>query len=328
MFAKNFWEGKKILITGGAGFIGSTLARNLLNLNCEVRIADNLSRGKIENIKEILDKVQFSKVDLTDIKNCISLSENVDYVFHLAAAVGGIHFIKRENVGGLTPSALMNINMMEAARINDIDRFLFASSACVYRERSSELNMFREEEGYPAYPHTTYGWAKILGEILCKAYYTDYGIKSSAIRIFNAYGENEEFNPKWSHVIPSFIRKTMLFPKEEFKIFGDGKQERAFLHVQDCVDGLLLGMQKIENADSINLGSEEVVSISDLAKKIIGLSRKNIEVRYDLSGPRGTNRYCADTTKMKEILEWKPNINLNEGLRRTFDWAGEKIQWN
>ncbi len=318
-------SGKRVLVTGGAGFIGSHLVKKLLDLGNEVIVADNFSRGRIENIRDCLNEITLHRVDLTKIENCIMVTRDVEYVFHLAAPVGGIHYIKGENVENLTPAVLMNINMLEASRINDVERFLFTSSACVYGEKNPELNIFKEEDAYPANPATTYGWAKILGEIACKSYYEDYGIKCSVVRIFNAYGENENLDPKWSHVIPSLIRKAILYPKEGFSIFGDGRQERAFLYVGDCVEGLIRAMEKIENADPINLGSEEVTSIGELAKKIVSLSGKNIKIEYDLSGPKGTYKYCADTTKMKKILNWKPKIPLDEGLKGTYKWAEREI---
>ena len=215
----------------------------------------------------------------------------------------------------------MNTNMLEAARINDVERFLFTSSACVYRDQERGLNSFKEEDAIPANPLTTYGWAKLLGEIQCKAYHQDYGIKCSAPRIFNAYGENETLDPKWSHVIPSLIRKAISYPEEGFRIFGDGKQERAFLYVEDCVDGLLLNMEKVTDAEPINLGSHELTSIKVLAEKIIEISGKDIEIEYDLTGPKGTNRYCADTTRMEQILDWMPTTTLEEGLKSTYKWA-------
>jgi len=319
------WTGSRALVTGGAGFIGSHLAKKLLDLGCEVYVADNFSRGNKENLEPFLDKIHLYFLDLTKLENCLTATEDVDYVFHLAASVGGIHYIKKENVEGSTPSLLMNTNMLEAARINDIERFLFTSSACVYREKNSCLNKFKEEDAYPANPLTTYGWAKLLGEIQCRSYHLDHGLKCSVIRIFNAYGENENLDSTWSHVIPSLIRKAIRHPREEFKIFGDGLQERAFLYVQDCVHGLMLSMEKITDADPINLGSEEVVSIKELAKNIIRLSGKNIDVKYDLSGPQGTHRYCADTTRMKRVLRWRPQIPLDEGLRTTYEWAKRKL---
>lgn len=315
------WNGKNVLVTGGAGFIGSHLVERLLELGSAVSVADDFSRGKRKNIEPFLDEINLNIVDLTKLENCIKVTKDIDYVFHLAASVGGIHYIKKENVGGSTPSLLMNTNMLEAARINDVERFLFTSSACVYREKTLELNRFREEDAYPANPSTTYGWAKLMGEIQCKSYYQDYGIKSSVVRIFNAYGENENLDPRWSHVIPSTIRKVILYPKEELRIFGDGTQERAFLYVKDCVEGLILSMEKIEDAEPINLGSEELVSINELTKKIIELSGKQIPIEYDLSAPPGTHKYCADTTKMKKILGWSPSTPLSEGLKRTYNWA-------
>lgn len=315
------WKDKKVLVTGGAGFIGSHLTEKLLDMGCKVSVADNFSRGKKENIEPFLDKIHLYEVDLTDVGNCLLATKDINYVFHLAASVGGIHYIKKENVEGSTPSILMNTNILEAAVKNNVERFLFASSACVYREKSLELNQFKEEEVFPAEPPTTYGWAKVLGEIQCKSYSLDYGIKTSAVRIFNCYGECENLNPRWSHVIPSLIRKAILYPEEEFKLFGDGKQERAFLYVEDCVEGFLLAMEKIENGEAINLGSEEVISIGELSKRIVRLSGKNIDIKFDLSGPQGTHRYCADTTKMKKMLGWSPKVSLDEGLKRVYDWG-------
>ena len=314
------WEGKKVLVTGGAGFIGSHLVKKLLDMGCDVSVADNFSRGRRENIEPFLDEIHLYQVDLTKLENCMLAAKDIDDVFHLAASVGGIHYIKRDNVEGSTPSILMNTNMLEASVKNSVERFLFASSACVYRERSLELNEFKEEDAFPANPPTTYGWAKVMGEIQCRSYHIDYGLKTSSLRIFNCYGENENLDPRWSHVIPSLIRKVILYPKEEFKLFGDGEQERAFLYVEDCVEGLLLAMEKITDGDVINLGSEEVISIGKLAEKIVKLSDKDMNMEYDLSGPRGTHRYCANTEKMKKVLEWSPKVSLDEGLERIYKW--------
>ena len=320
-----FWGGRRVLVTGGAGFIGSHLVRKLLDLECTVYVADNFSRGSRENIGRFLDQIHLYPVDLVELENCLTCTKDVDYVFHLAASVGGIHYIKRENVEGLTPSIMMNTNMLEAARRNYVERFLFTSSACIYQEKSQALNRFREEEAYPANPATTYGWAKLMGEIQCKSYYLDYGLKSSVVRIFNAYGENESLDPKWSHVIPSLIRKAILYPKEGYGIFGDGKQKRAFLYVQDCVEGLILAMEKIEDADPINLGSDELTSIQKLAEKIADISGKHIKIEHDPTGPQGTHRYCADLTKMRKTLNWSPKFSLDEGLLRTYEWARGKL---
>jgi len=318
-------EARKVLVTGGAGFIGSHLVERLLELSCDVSVADNLSRGTIENIKPFLGKIRFHKTDLTSIENCLSVTKDAGYVFHLASSVGGVQYIRTQNVDNLTPSVLMNMNMLEAARICDVEGFAFTSSACVYREKNSSLNRFKEDEAFPADPPTTYGWAKVLGEVACRSYHQDYGIKCAVVRIFNAYGERENLDPRWSHVVPSLIRKAILYPKEKFRIFGDGCQERAFLYVKDCVEGLVVAMERISDADPVNLGSEEVISIRQLAEKIVNLSGKGIEIEFDPSGPRGVNRYCADTTKMKNVLNWRPRISLEEGLKKTYQWAEEVL---
>jgi GDP-D-mannose 3',5'-epimerase len=315
------WTDSRVLVTGGAGFIGSSLIRTLLSMGCKVRVADNFSRGTRENIAEVIGDIDLLTMDLTSQDNCYKACEGMDFVFHLAASVGGIQFIRRENVGGLTPSIQMNTNMLEAVRKNDIKRFVFASSACVYRERFAELNRFKESDAIPANPATTYGWAKLLGEIQCRAYHEDYGIKCSSARIFNAYGERENLDPRWSHVIPSLICKAINFPSEGFTIFGDGSQERAFLYVQDCVDGLIRFMEKLTKAEAVNLGSNDLVSIRELAERVIRISNKDITIKWDETGPTGTNRYCADQTLMRKVLDWIPATPLDVGLQRTYAWA-------
>ena len=315
------WSESRILVTGGAGFIGSALVRRLIALGANVRVADNFSRGSKQNIQDVLNQIELQEVDLTKEDNCDNVCKDMDYVFHLAASVGGIQFINKENVGGLTPSIQMNTNMLESARKNDIQRFVFTSSACIYRQRSHELNQFKELDAFPANPATTYGWAKLLGEIQLKAYHDDYGLKGSSARIFNAYGERENLDPRWSHVIPSLIRKAILYPTEGYKMFGDGTQERAFLYVEDCVDGLLLFMEKLINAEIVNLGSDEVVSIRRLAEEVIKISGKNIKAEWDSKGPTGTYRYSANQKEMIKLLQWKPQTSLSEGLNQTYQWA-------
>jgi nucleoside-diphosphate-sugar epimerase len=279
----------------------------------------------MENMEGFLDKIEFLRLDLTNPNSCLVACHDIDCIFHLAASVGGIHYINKENVEGSTPSILMNTNMLEGARQADVSSFLFASSACVYREKSLNLNHFSEDDAYPANPATTYGWAKVLGEIQCKSYLTDYGIKSASARIFNAFGQNESLDPKSAHVIPSLIRKAIRYPEERFSVFGDGKQERAFLYVKDCVEGLIRCHQTIEDGSAINLGSEEVVSVEEVAKQVVTLSGKDIPIEFDLAGPQGTRRYCADTNRMRQLLKWHPTMPFIDGLRNTFEWARRKI---
>jgi GDP-D-mannose 3',5'-epimerase len=321
----SFWKESCVLVTGGAGFIGSHLIKKLVDIGANVVVADNLSRGRLENLGSYVEKVSFRKVDLTDLRECVSVSKGVDYIFHLASAVGGVQYIFKENVENLTPPGTMNLNMPEAARRNNAKGYVFASSACVYRSNGDALNQFREEDAFPANPPTTYGWAKILGEIACKAYFKDYGLHSSAIRIFNAYGEYENLDPKSSHVIPSLIRKAILYPYEDFVMFGDGSQERAFLYVGDLVEAFLLAMQRPGEGKAINIGSDELASINEIAEKVISISGKNVVVKYDPEGPRGFKRYCADLSLARKSLGWRAHTKLEEGLRRTYNWANIEL---
>jgi UDP-glucose 4-epimerase len=321
------WQNESVLVTGGAGFIGSYLTERLVEIDAEVVIADNLSRGGFEKIEHLSDDLEFRPVDLTTHKGCIEATEGIDHVFHLAASVGGIHFIQRENVGGLTPSVLMNQHMLEAARINDVDRFLFASSACIYRQEQDDLNEFSEEQAIPANPHSTYGWAKVLGEIACDAYQTDTDLETSSVRIFNCYGPRESLDPDSSHVIPSLCRKVIEEPDGgSIELFGDGTQERGFIYVTDLIDGMLQAIEKKADGEPINLGNgNEVVSMNELAETIIDISNKDISIEHDLSKPTGTDKYAADTTKMKEELNWEPSTRLEDGLEQVYEWAKSEL---
>jgi UDP-glucose 4-epimerase len=322
------WENRTVLVTGGAGFIGSHLAEKLIKFGANVIVADNFSRGNFEKISHIKDDVEVRSVDLTTHKGCIEATEGVDDVFHLAASVGGIHYIQRENVYGLTPSVLMNQHMLEATRIHDVDRFLFASSACIYRQKHDDLNRFSEEQAIPADPHSTYGWAKVLGEVACEAYHTDTDVDTGAVRIFNCYGPRESLEPESSHVIPSLCRKAIEAEDgEAIELFGDGTQERGFIYVTDLVVGMIRAMEKKTDGEPINLGNgNEVVSINELAKRIIDISGKNLSIDHDLSKPTGTDKYAIDDTKMKAELNWEPNISLEEGLQHIYEWAEAELE--
>ena len=322
------WSDRTVLVTGGAGFIGSHLVERLLELDAAVTIADDLSRGDLDNIVHLLDDIDLCLVDLTTEEGCLRATEGVDDVFHLAASVGGIHFINREQVGGLTPSVLMNQHLLEAARINDVDRFLFASSACIYNQEHDGLNRFSEEQGYPASPHTTYGWAKILGEVACRAYQADYDLATSSVRIFNAYGPRESLDPDSSHVIPSLCRKVIEEPNGgSIELFGDGSQERGFIYVTDLVEGFLRAIEEKSDGEPINLGNgSEVVSIDDLAEAIVDISGKDLSIEHDLSKPTGTDKYCADPTRMKAALDWEPKTPLEDGLHRVYEWTERELE--
>lgn len=321
------FEGSTVVVTGGAGFIGCHLVERLCELDCDVVVADDFSRGRLENIEHLLNEIEVVPVDLTTSEGCLRATDGVDDVFHLAASVGGVHYIQRENVGGLTPSVLMNQQMLEAARINGVEKFLFASSACIYRQEHDDLNRFSEEQAIPANPHSTYGWAKVLGEVACQAYHEDCDVDCGMVRIFNAYGPRESLDPDSSHVIPSLCRKVIEEPDGgSIELFGDGTQERGFIFVTDLVEGMLRAMERKTDCEPINLGNgAEVVSINELAETIIDVSGKDLSIEHDLSKPTGTDKYAADTERMEAALEWTPEVTLKEGVRRVYEWAESRL---
>lgn len=324
------WENQTVLVTGGAGFIGSFLTEALLNRGADVVVADNFSRGDFGKIAHLEEQIEIRPADLTTHKGCVEATQDVNQVFHLAASVGGIHYIQRENVHGLTPSVLMNQHMLEAARIQDVDRFMFASSACIYRQQHEDLNRFSESQAIPANPHSTYGWAKILGEVACNAYHTDTTVDTGAVRIFNCYGPQENLDPDSSHVIPSLCGKVIeAEDNDSIELFGDGSQERGFIYVTDLVEGMIRAMEVKTDGKPINLGNgDEVVSINELAKKIINISGKSLEIEHDLSKPTGTDKYAIDDTNMKNELNWEPETSLEDGLEKVYRWAEAELEKN
>lgn len=320
-------DDSRVLVTGGAGFIGSFLVDRLLEEGHEVVVADDLSRGSFENIEHVVDDVDLVPVDLTTREGCIRATEGVADVYHLAASVGGIHYIQRAQVGGLTPSVLMNQQLLEAARINDVDRFLFASSACIYRQQHDDLNRFSEDQAIPADPHSTYGWAKVIGEVACRAYDEDCDLDTGMVRIFNAYGPRESLDPERSHVIPSLCRKVIAADDgDSIELFGDGTQQRGFIYITDLVEGMIRAMEHATDGEPINLGNgREVVSINDLAEQLIAISGKDLAIEHDLSKPTGTDKYAADTERMEAALDWHPGTTLETGLGKVYEWAAAEL---
>lgn len=316
----SFWDGKKVLVTGGAGFIGSHLVEQLVAENAEVRAVDNLENGLLDNLELCRDKIEFITNDLTEPISCKAAVKGVELVFSLAARVGGVDYNIKHPATMFTQNVLINTLMLQAAREEAIDRYLCVSSACIYPRYCTIPTP--ESEGFKDEPEPTnrgYGWAKRIAEIQAQTYAQEFGMKIAIVRPYNTYGPRDHFSPEKSHVIPAIIRR--IFNEEDpLVIWGDGEQTRAFVYVTDVVKGMILAVEKYPNADPMNIGTEEEIKIKDLVSLIVTLSEKRPKIVFDSSKPSGQPRRNADITKAENLIGYKPEVPLKEGLKKTINW--------
>jgi len=319
----------KVLVTGGAGFIGSHLVDELLRRNSEVRVVDDLSRGSIRNIAHFRDKVEFIKGDLADAKTAETAMRDIEVCFHLAAVVGSVEFMAT-HPANIFKNTSIDYNVLEACRKKNVDRMLYTSSACVYPidlQTAENQPPLKENDAlaYGAKPDSDYGWTKLFGEIQCQAYHRSYGMKIAIVRPFNPYGPRESFDPKDSHVIPSLIRKT-VHREKPFVVWGDGGQARSFEYVSDVVEGIVLAIERAVDADPINLGGSNYITIRELTELIQKLTHYGTSIVWDKTKPQGVRTRKADATKAHAVLGWIPKISLEDGLRKTIDWFLENCK--
>ena len=322
------WSNSKVLVAGGAGLIGSHMARTLLGKGAKVRVADDLSSGSLNNIKDIKSRVDFHRIDLREKKNCLKMTKGIDYVFQFAANMGGIGYITSIGADIMRDSVLINTNMLQSACENKVGKYFYSSSACVYPEylqKDAKVTPLKEADAYPADPDQFYGWEKIFTEKMCEAYRADYGMNIRIARFHNIYGEVYTAFDKQKGKAPChLIMKALRYPEQDYVVWGDGQQTRSFLYIDDCIEGVLRLMDSDYNG-SINIGSDRMVTIDELAEITIKISGKNIQIKHDLSKPQGVRGRNADLTLVKKVLNWEPSVSLEEGMKRTYDWAKERF---
>lgn len=321
----NFWKDKKVLVTGGAGFIGSHLVQKLISKGARVAVLDMLS-DREKNLVFSKKEVQFIHGDCQDSVTAYNACRGKDVVMNLAARVGGIEFNRTHQATMMRDNLLISTTMIEAARKANVERFLVVSSACVYPRSCSVPTP--EIEGFLDEPEPTnggYGWAKRMAEILGKYYYEEFGMKVGIARPYNCYGPRDHFDSKSSHVIPALIKR--VFDGENpLTVWGSGRQTRAFLYVDDFVEGLVCTIEKYPVADAVNIGTNEEVSIAELVRKIVKLSGKKIKIVFDTTKPDGSSRRNSDNTKAKEKIDFKAKVSFDEGLSKTISWYKNE-QW-
>lgn len=305
-----FWEDKKILVTGGAGFLGSFLVENLVQ-----------KRGvAFKNIRVPRSK----DVDLRKWENCVKAVENIDVVIHLAAKVGGIGFNNAYPATLFYDNAVMGIQLMEAARQKGVQKFVALGTVCAYPKFTPVP--FREEDlwnGYPEETNAPYGIAKKIILVQANAYRTQYRFNAIYLLPVNLYGPKDNFDPESSHVIPALIKKMVdakLTGENEVVVWGTGKASREFLYVEDAADGILLATEKYCKSDPVNLGIGKEITIRDLAYLIAEIIRYDGKIVWNATRPDGQPRRCLDTTRAKKEFGFVAKTNFEAGLKKTINW--------
>lgn len=321
----NFWKSKKVLVTGGTGFIPSHVVEKLVGLGAIVTVIDNFQNGKEKNLALVKDAVTLIQGNCQNEQDALKACMGQEIVMNLAARVGGIEYNRTHQATMLRDNLLISTIMMEAARKAGVDRFLAVSSACVYPRGCSVPTP--ETEGFMDEPEPTnggYGWAKRVSELLGKYYAEEFGMQVGIVRPYNCYGPRDHFDPATSHVIPALIKR--VFDGENpVKVWGSGNQTRAFLYVEDMAEGMIASIEKYPVPDPINLGTDDEISIKDVIQKIITISGIDAKVEYDLTKPDGSPRRNSDNKKMVEKVGFVPKVNLDEGLQKTIAWYKENF---
>lgn len=313
----------KVVVTGAGGFIGHHLVTRLKEEGFWVRGVDL----KLPEYTSI-DADEFELLDLRRPDHALQALRGVEHVYALAADMGGMGFISANHAQILHNNALINLNTIEAARLLGVCRYLYSSSACIYPEYlqlTSDVKGLKESDAYPAQPQDAYGWEKLVSELLCKYYGEEYGLDTRTVRFHNIYGPYGTFDGGREKAPAALCRKVALAEDgEEIEVWGDGEQTRSFCYVDDCVEGIYRLMMS-DFREPLNLGTDEMVSINELAQLVIDISgKREIRLRH-VTGPQGVRGRNSDNSKLREVLDWEPATRLDDGLQPTYRWIDKQI---
>jgi len=315
------WEGRKVLVTGGASFIGSNLVKNLLKRGADIRVVDDLSSGKLVNIKEHVDagQVEFIEGDLR-VQSIAELAvEGASVVFHLAADHGGRGYVDLHQAACATNLMLDGV-VFRAAHQAKVDKVVYASSGCVYpnyiqTDPKEMLYLTEDKVGPPYDADNMYGWAKLMAEMTLRSYYKDWGMKCASCRYFTVYGPNGVEN----HAVIAMIARAFI-KQDPFVVWGTGEQIRNWTYIDDIVRGTILAAEKIDDGTAINLGTMERIRVIDAARQILKYLDHDAKIETHPEMPTGPYNRVADNSLARNLLGWEPEVLFEEGLRRTIDW--------
>lgn len=329
----------KILVTGGCGMIGSNLVKRLVKEGHEISVIDNLWRGKKtylnnEDGNPVIDmNTHFFNLDLSINEGIYEIVEQNEYVIHLADIVAGIDYVFNNQGDLFRLNNLINTNIFHSVRRAGKDRIkglIYVGTACSYpltRQNSLNVIPLKENELFPALPESAYGWSKLMGQLEIGFLEKETGIPCCTLQFHNVYGSPCDYGER-SQVIPALIRKAINYPNEKFNVWGSGNQGRAFIHVNDIVDALVLALKKGWGHGWIQIGPSVCTSIREIAETVIKISKKDIIPFYDTSKPEGDKARSADYSKAQDILGWEPKVSLEDGLKQQYDWVKAQIEKN
>lgn len=315
------WKDGRVLVTGGASFIGSHLVDSLVIRGAKVRVIDDLSSGKMENIQTHLanDTIEFIHADLRQPGIARLAVQDVKIVFHLAADHGGRGYVDLHQAGPASNLFLGGLVFWEAQKA-DVEKIVFASSGCVYpnflQGNPNEEVYLTEDLVTPPYDaDNMYGWAKLMNELTLKAYHEEYGMKAASCRYFTVYGPRGVEN----HAVIALIAKAFV-GQSPFEVWGDGTQVRNWTYVDDIVQGTILAAEKIDDGTAVNLGTTERVRVIDAVKMVLEYTGHKAEIKYRPDMPTGPLNRVADNSLAKDLLDWEPQVPFRDGLKRTIEW--------
>ncbi len=318
---------ERILVTGAGGFIGHHLVRFLKKKGYWVRGVDI----KYPEFSPRDEADEFLKADLRKLSSCIKATKGVDKVYNLAANMGGIIYITYTKAEVVRDNILINTNMAEASVRNGIKRLFFSSSACIYpinKQTTARLRPLKESDAYPALPDNEYGWEKLFAERMFTDYMEDFGLDVRIARYHNVFGPEGSYKDRREKAPAAICRKiAQAKEKDQIVVWGDGKQTRSFCYIDDCLEGTYKLMES-DYSKPLNIGSDRLITINQLVDIVAKISGKKIKKEYDLSKPQGVRGRNSDNTLCKKVLNWEPQVTLEDGLAKTYKWIDKMVNKN
>jgi len=313
----------KVTVTGAGGFIGHHLCKYLVEHGYWVRGVDIKEPEYGQTAADA-----FELLDLTKMEDCLQATRGVQQVYGLAANMGGIGFIETHKAEIVRDNTLINLQSIETARINGVQRYLYTSSACIYpgfKQKDADVTPLKEEDAYPADAEDGYGWEKLYMERVCRHYREDFGLDTRVVRFHNIFGPLGTYDGGREKSPAAICRKIALANDgDDIEVWGDGKQTRSYCYIDDCVEGIYRLMQS-EHSDPLNLGQDRMISIDELVDIVSQIAGKRIGKRYDTTKPQGVRGRNSDNTRLRQVLDWEPQVSLEEGLARTYSWIESQV---